>query len=128
MEFDCLGVNYLCSRKSTTDRRRESQIRRHLPCLDSTKNQYPEHTYNSYTKAERNIGNTIKKKPSSKGEGNSNPLYYFCLDISIDRGAWRASVHGVAKSQTRLSDKHTTFFNVLLFFTASRITDFMSNI
>ena len=61
MEFDCLGVNYLCSRKSTTDRRRESQIRRHLPCLDSTKNQYPEHTYNSYTKAERNIGNTIKK-------------------------------------------------------------------
>ena len=60
MEFDCLGVNYLCSRKSTTDRRRGSQIRRYLPCLDSTKNQYPEHTNNSYTKAERNIGNTIK--------------------------------------------------------------------
>ena len=36
--------------------------------------------------------------------GNGNPLQYSCLDNSIDRGAWRATVHGVAKSQARLSD------------------------
>ena len=35
-------------------------------------------------------------------EGNGNPLQYFCLGNLMDRGAWRATVHGVAKSQTRL--------------------------
>ena len=38
------------------------------------------------------------------GEGNGNPLQYSCLENSMDRGAWQATVHGVAKSQTRLSD------------------------
>ena len=38
------------------------------------------------------------------GEGNGNPLQYSCLENSMDRGAWWATVHGVAKSQTRLSD------------------------
>ena len=33
-------------------------------------------------------------------EGNGNPLEYSCLEISMDRGAWQAIVHGVAKSQT----------------------------
>ena len=33
----------------------------------------------------------------SPGEGNGNPLQYSCLGNSIDRGAWRATVHGVAK-------------------------------
>ena len=37
------------------------------------------------------------------GGGNSNPLQCFCLENSMDRGAWWATVHGVAKSQTRLS-------------------------
>ena len=37
------------------------------------------------------------------GEGNGNPLQYSCLDTSMDRGAWRATVHGVAKSRTQLS-------------------------
>ena len=40
----------------------------------------------------------------SPGEGNGNPLQYSCLENPMDRGAWRATVHGVAKSQTRLSD------------------------
>ena len=35
---------------------------------------------------------------------NGNPLQYSCLENPMDRGAWRATVHGVAKSQTRLSD------------------------
>ena len=38
----------------------------------------------------------------SPGEGNGNPLQYSCLENPIDRGAWRAIVHGVAKSQTQL--------------------------
>ena len=40
----------------------------------------------------------------SPGEGNGNPFQYSCLESSMDRGAWRATVHGVAKSQTQLSD------------------------
>ena len=34
------------------------------------------------------------------GEGNGNPLQYSCLENSMDRGAWWATVHGVTKSQT----------------------------
>ena len=34
------------------------------------------------------------------GEGNGNPLQYSCLENYMDRGAWRATVHGVGKSQT----------------------------
>ena len=40
----------------------------------------------------------------SPGEGNGNPLQYFCLENPMDGGAWRATVHGVAKSRTRLSN------------------------
>ena len=40
----------------------------------------------------------------SPGEGNVNPLQYSCLENYRDRGAWQAIVHGVAKSQTWLSD------------------------
>ena len=37
-------------------------------------------------------------------EGNGTPLQHSCLENPMDRGAWWATVHGVAKSQTRLSD------------------------
>ena len=40
----------------------------------------------------------------SPGEGNGNPLQYSCLGNPMDRGTWWATVHGVSKSQTRLSD------------------------
>ena len=36
----------------------------------------------------------------SPGGGHSNPLQYFCLENPMDREAWRATVHGVTKSQT----------------------------
>ena len=36
--------------------------------------------------------------------GKGNPLQYSCLENPMDRGAWQAMVHGVEKSQTRLSD------------------------
>ena len=38
----------------------------------------------------------------SPGEGRGNPLWYSCLQNPKDRGAWRATVHRVAKSRTRL--------------------------
>ena len=40
----------------------------------------------------------------SPGEGNGNPLQHPCLENPMDGGSWQATVHGVAKSQTRLSN------------------------
>ena len=40
----------------------------------------------------------------SPGEGNGYPLQYSCLENPMDRGAWRATVHGVLTSQTQLSN------------------------
>ena len=45
----------------------------------------------------------------SPGEGNGNPLQYYCLENPTDRGAWWATVRGVAKSRTRLSNFTFTF-------------------
>ena len=44
----------------------------------------------------------------SPGEGNGNPLQYSCLENNMDRRAWWAKVHGVAKSWTQLSGFHFT--------------------
>ena len=43
------------------------------------------------------------------GEGNGNTLQYSCLENPMDGGAWWATVHGVARSQTRLNDFTFTF-------------------
>ena len=43
------------------------------------------------------------------GEGNGTPLQYSCLENPMDGGAWQAAGHGVAKSQTQLSDFTFTF-------------------
>ena len=61
------------------------------------------------------LGTVVKNLPASTGDagsipgsgkppggGNGNPLQY-CLENPMDRGAWRATAHGVAKNQTRLS-------------------------
>ena len=49
-----------------------------------------------------NVGDTgsIPVLERSPGEGNSNPLQYSCLENPMDRGAWQATVHGVAESCT----------------------------
>ena len=47
---------------------------------------------------------SIPGSERSPGEGNGNPLQYFCLENPTDRGAWWATVHEVAQSQTQLSD------------------------
>ena len=38
----------------------------------------------------------------SPGGGHGNPLQYSCLENPMDRGAWQATIHGVAKNQTQL--------------------------
>ena len=48
----------------------------------------------------------------SPGEGNGNPLQYSCLENPMEGGAWYASVHGVEKSWTRLSDFTFTFLSL----------------
>ena len=66
------------------------------------------------------VAQTVKSLPAgdqgsipgsgrSPGEGNGNPLQYSCLQNPMDRGAWRATVHGVTKSGTRQSDFIFTF-------------------
>ena len=54
----------------------------------------------------RDVG-SIPRSGRSPGEGNGNTLQNSCLENSMDGGAWQATVHGVTKSQTRLST-HTT--------------------
>ena len=49
------------------------------------------------------------------GERNGKPHQYSCLENTMDIGAWRATVHGVAKSQTRLRDEHFHFFRENLY-------------
>ena len=53
-----------------------------------------------------NLGDlgSIPGSGRSPGEGNGNPLQYSCLENPMDGGAWWTTVHGVTKSQTRLSD------------------------
>ena len=54
----------------------------------------------------RNVGDlgSIPGSGRSPGEGNGNPLQYSCLENPMDWGAWWATVHGVTKSWTWLSD------------------------
>ena len=47
---------------------------------------------------------SIPGSAGSPGEGNGNPLQYSCLENPMDGGAWWATVHGVTKSRTWLSD------------------------
>ena len=70
-------------------------------------------------KTDLNSGSVVKNPPAnaantgnmgsvhglgrSPAGGNGNPFQYSCLENPMDRGAWQATVHGVAKSRTRLS-------------------------
>ena len=54
--------------------------------------------------------NDIRNDLVEKGrEGNGTPLQYSCLENPMDGGAWKAALHGVAKSRTRLRDFTFTF-------------------
>ena len=56
--------------------------------------------------APANAGDTglVPESGRSPGEGNGNPLQYSSLENPMDRGAWQATVKGVAKSQTQFSE------------------------
>ena len=58
------------------------------------------------TKTSPNYKKTSQKFPLKyfTDLDNGNPLQYSCLENPMDRGAWPVTVHGVAKSQTRLSE------------------------
>ena len=55
------------------------------------------------------VSSEPKSELLGRTEGNGKPLQYSCLENPMDGGAWLASVHGVAKSRTRLSDFTFTF-------------------
>ena len=59
-----------------------------------------------------NAGDTcsIPESGRSSGEGNGNPLQYYSLENPMDRGAWQATVHGVTKSRTQLSNFTTVLY------------------
>ena len=59
----------------------------------------------AYPRDTRVVG-SIPGSGRSPGEGNGNPLQYSCLENPMDRGAWRATDHGVAKSWTRRTRLH----------------------
>ena len=48
----------------------------------------------------------------SPGDGNGNPLQCSCLENPMDGVAWRATIHGVMKGRTQLSDLHITGFKL----------------
>ena len=54
-----------------------------------------------------NMGNCIQQPII--GEGNGTPLQYSCLGNPVNGGAWQATVHGITKSRTQLSDFTFTF-------------------
>ena len=55
---------------------------------------------------------SIPSSGRSPGGGNGNPRQYSCLENAIGRGAWWSTAHGVAKSQTRLSDFTFSLFSL----------------
>ena len=62
----------------------------------------------------RNVGDpsSIPGLGKSPGGGNGNPFQYSCMENSMDRGAWRATIHRVAKSWTWLSNFTFTFIQL----------------
>ena len=57
------------------------------------------------------------------GEGNGNPLQYFCLEMFVDRGAWGATVHGVARARHDLATKPPhSWFTMCSFLLCSQVT------
>ena len=59
----------------------------------------------------------IPRLGRSPGEGNGYPLRYTCLENPMDRGSWRTTVCGMAKSQTQLSNEHFHIFKIFTSFT-----------
>ena len=81
----------------------------HFPTVSDTVNCY--HCFQCRT-SRLNVAHilcALGEPRSENGEGNGNPLQFSCLENPMDWGAWYAAIHGVAKSQTQLSDFTFTF-------------------
>ena len=83
-----------------------------MPAKWSSWDSYPRWTPNTITmpcclQLQWNRLTVLIKSLSQAGGGNGNPARYSCLGNPTDRGAWRATAHGVTKSWTRLSDQTT---------------------
>ena len=71
---------------------------------------------------------SIPESGRSRGVGNGNPLQYSCLENPGDRRVWWATVHRVAKSQTRLKqNKQAKFLNEIDFLIKFRINAIVVN-
>ena len=68
-----------------------------------------------------NAGDQVQSldREDSLGEGNGYPLQYSCLENPMDRGDWWATIHGVPKNQTCLSNQHLHFHWVLVIYKKS---------
>ena len=64
---------------------------------------FPDGSVVKHLSAKSKDADLIPELGRSSGEEYGNPLQYSCLENPIDRGAWRATVLGVAKSRTQLS-------------------------
>ena len=66
----------------------------------------------------RDIG-LIPGQGRSPGGGHGNPLQYCCMENPVDRGAWRAEIHGVTQSQTKLKQfskgQHMIAFGIMYY-------------
>ena len=60
---------------------------------------------------DRTCAGSIPGSGRSSGGGHGNPLQYSCLESPMDRGPWRAMVHGVVKSRTRLKQLSSNIFS-----------------
>ena len=66
-----------------------------------------------------NVGEpgSIPGSGRSPGERNGNPVQYFCLENSMDRGVWWATVHGITKRHNGVTNTvYTSYENYLIFF------------
>ena len=79
----------------------------HLP-LSPTSHGPPRWLRGKESTCNAGVPGSIPGSGRSPEEGSDTPLQHSSLGNPMDRGAWQATVYGVAKSQTRLSDKNTT--------------------
>ena len=103
--------------------RNEKKKQRELICNIFYLTYYSKYHFNIYFTLGFQVALVVKNPPANAGDvretgstpgsgrcpggGNGNPLWYLCLENPMDRGAWRAAVHGVAQSQTRLKPCNT---------------------
>ena len=65
---------------------------------------FPGHSHSKESSCKAGDSGSIPGLERPPGDGNGYHIQYSCLDSSMDRGAWRATVHGIANSWTQLKD------------------------